>query len=68
MAIVTENWTESLRSMQVGETKVFPTIVKPTIDSIISRLRVQYCTERRNWKRVGPIDRDKGEFRVRRIS
>lgn len=68
MVKVTENWASTLRGMKVGETVIFPISSISSVNTTISRLRLEMCMEGADWKRVGEIDRKKGEFKVKRVS
>ena len=65
---VTENWASTLRGMKVGETVIFPISSISSVNTTISRLRLEMCVEGADWKRVGEIDRKHGEFKVKRVS
>ena len=68
MVKVTENWASTLRGMKVGETVIFPISSISSVNTTISRLRLEMCVEGADWKRVGDIDRKHGEFKVKRVS
>lgn len=68
MVKVTENWASTLRGMNVGEIVIFPISSISSVNTTISRLRLEMCMEGADWKRVGEIDRKKGEFKVKRVS
>ncbi|MBD8001563.1 hypothetical protein [Phocaeicola faecium] len=68
MVKVTENWSSALRGMKVGEILVFPVSSISVINTTISRLRLEMCLEGAEWKRIGEIDKKKGEFKVKRMS
>ncbi|MCZ8373094.1 MULTISPECIES: hypothetical protein [Phocaeicola] len=68
MVKITENWASALRGMKVGETVIFPISSISSVNTTISRLRLEMCVEGADWKRVGEIDRKKGEFKVKRVS
>lgn len=68
MVKVTENWASTLRGMSVGEIVIFPISSISSVNTTISRLRLEMCMEGADWKRVGEIDRKKGEFKVKRVS
>ena len=68
MVKVTENWTSTLRGMKVDQIVIFPITSISSVNTTISRLRLEMCQEGADWKRVGEIDRKKGEFRVKRVS
>lgn len=68
MVKVTENWASTLRGMNVGEIVIFPISSISSVNTTISRLRLEMCMEGADWKRVGEIDREKGEFKVKRVS
>lgn len=66
---ITENFTEALRSMEIGEVAEFPLDNEPSIVSvIIPRLRRQMWREKSNWKREGDYDMENGVFRIKRIA
>lgn len=66
--LVTKDWSPTLRSMKVGDVLTFPIRSISTINSLLSRLRLEMCVEGADWKRVGEIDKKVGSFRVKRIS
>lgn len=66
---VTENFTEELRTMEVGEVKMFPLENEASIvSSIIPRLRRNMWKEKPDWKREGDYDMENGTFRIKRIA
>lgn len=66
---ITENWTDALRNMVVGEVVEFPLDNEPSImGSIIPRMRRVMWKEKANWQREGDYDLDNGTFRVKRIA
>lgn len=65
---VTKDWQPTLRSMNVGDVFEFPVKAGSVVSSSISRLRFEMCVEGADWKREGEPDREKGTFRVKRIS
>ena len=65
---VTENWSPSLREMQVGDIVEFPVKEISSVNTTISRLRLEMCVEGADWKRDGDIDRKKGTFRIKRTA
>lgn len=69
MIKVTENFTEELRTMEVGEVKMFPLENEASIvSSIIPRLRRNMWKEKPDWKREGDYDMENGTFRIKRIA
>lgn len=68
MVKVTENWASTLREMKVGAVVVFPVKAISSVNSTISRLRLEMCVEKADWKRIGEIDKEKGEFIIQRVS
>ena len=69
MKKVTENFTEELRTMEVGEVKMFPLENEASIvSSIIPRLRRNMWKEKPDWKREGDYDMENGTFRIKRIA
>lgn len=65
---VTENWTPALRDMKVGDVMEFPVRSISSVNSIISRLRLEMCVEGADWKREGDIDRTRGMFKIKRTA
>lgn len=66
---ITENWTDALRNMVVGEVVEFPLDNEPSImGSIIPRMRRVMWKEKANWQREGDYDLDNGTFRVKRTA
>lgn len=65
---VTENWTPALRDMNVGDIMEFPIKAISSVNSIISRLRLEMCVEGADWKRDGDIDKKKGTFKIKRTA
>lgn len=66
---ITENWTDALRNMEVGEVAEFPLDKEPSImGSIIPRMRRVMWEEKADWKREGDYDLDNGTFRVKRTA
>ena len=66
---VTENFTEELRTMEVGEVKMFPLENEASIvSSIIPRLRRNMWKEKPDWKREGDYDMENGTFCIKRIA
>ena len=65
---VTENWSPSLREMQVGDIVEFPVKAISSVNTTISRLRLEMCVEGADWKRDGDIDRKKVTFRIKRTA
>ena len=63
MVKVTENWTSTLRGMKVDQIVIFPITSISSINTTISRLRLEMCQEGADWKRVGEIDAKRGSFR-----
>lgn len=68
MKKIEEKWSDALRSMKTGEIAEFPVKSISTVNSTISRLRLEMCVEGADWKRIGDIDKRKGLFRVKRIA
>ena len=68
MVKATENRAPTLRGMKVGQIVIFPITSISSVNTTISRLRLEMCQEGADWKRVGEIDRKKGEFQVKRVS
>lgn len=68
MVKVSSEWTAALRGMGVGDKVIFPVRKISSVNSTISRLRLEMCQEGANWKRVGKIDKEKGEFTIQRIA
>lgn len=68
MVKVTENWASTLRQMKVGEVVIFPVSSISSVNTTISRLRLEMCQEGADWKRIGEIDRKNGEFKIKRVS
>lgn len=68
MVKVTENWTSTLRNMKVGQIVIFPISSISTVNTTLSRLRLEMCVIGADWKREGEIDRKKGEFKIKRVS
>jgi hypothetical protein len=66
--LVTEDYSPALRSMRVGDVLTFPVKSISTINSLLSRLRLEMCVEGADWKRIGDIDKRKGIFRVKRVA
>ena len=62
MVKVTENWAATLRAMKVGDIVVFPVRAISSVNTTISRLRLEMCVENADWKRTGEVDRKRGEF------
>ena len=48
MVKVTENWASTLRGMKVGETVIFPISSISSVNTTISRLRLEMCVGRRD--------------------
>lgn len=67
MVKVTENWASTLRQMKVGEVVIFPVSSISSVNTTISRLRLEMCQEGADWKRIGEIDRKNGEFKIKRV-
>lgn len=65
---VTENWAPTLRGMKVGDIVELPIKSISTINTTISRLRLEMCVEKADWERDGDIDKKKGVFRIRRTA
>ena len=65
---VTENWAATLRAMKVGDIVVFPVRAISSVNTTISRLRLEMCVENADWKRTGEVDRKRGEFKIQRVS
>lgn len=64
---ITENWTEALLNMEVGEVVEFPLEkAESIVGSIIPRLRKRKWREKCDWERIGEYDRDKGIFHIKR--
>lgn len=53
MVKVTENWASTLRAMKVGDIVVFPVRAISSVNTTISRLRLEMCVENADWKRTG---------------
>lgn len=68
MVKVTENWASTLRQMKVGEVVIFPVSSISSVNTTISRLRLEMCQSGADWRRVGEIDRKNGEFKIKRVS
>lgn len=68
MKKATKNWATTLREMAVGEIVKFPVHAISSVNTTISRLRLEMCMEGANWKRIGVIDKKDGEFMIKRIS
>ena len=51
MVKVTENWAATLRAMKVGDIVVFPVRAISSVNTTISRLRLEMCVENADWKR-----------------
>ncbi len=68
MVKVNSGWSAALRGMGVGDKVIFPVRSISSINSIIVRLRLEMCQEGANWKRVGKIDKENGEFTIQRIA
>ena len=66
MVKVTENWASTLRAMKVGDIVVFPVRAISSVNTTISRLRLEMCREC-GLKRTGEVDR-KREFKIQRVS
>ena len=64
MVKVTENWAATLRAMKVGDIVVFPVRAISSVNTTISRLRLEMCVENADWKRTGEVDRKRGEFKI----
>ena len=64
----TENWAATLRAMKVGDIVVFPVRAISSVNTTISRLRLEMCVENADWKRTGEVDRKRGEFKIQRVS
>ena len=45
MVKVTENWASTLRAMKVGDIVVFPVRAISSVNTTISRLRLEMCVE-----------------------
>lgn len=65
---VTRDWTSELKGMAINSVLEFPINRYSTINSLISRLRLEMCVEGANWKREGEIDKKNGFFKIKRIS
>lgn len=66
---ITENWTEALLNMKVGEVVEFPLEKEASIiGSTIPRLRKRMWREKSDWSREGDYDTENGTFRVKRIA
>lgn len=52
MVKVTENWAATLRAMKVGDIVVFPVRAISSVNTTISRLRLEMCVENADWKRT----------------
>ena len=68
MVKVTENWAATLRARKVGDIVVFPVRAISSVNTTISRLRLEMCVENADWKRTGEVDRKRGEFKIQRVS
>ena len=68
MKKVTENWAETLRNMKLGEKVAFPVRAISSVNTTISRLRLEMCVEGADWKRDGNIDRKNGTFTIKRVA
>lgn len=68
MVKATENWAATLRAMKVGDIVVFPVRAISSVNTTISRLRLELCVENADWRRTGKVDRKRGEFKVQRVS
>ena len=68
MEKITKNFTEELRSMRVGEVKMFPLENEAALSTIIYRLRRLMWKEKMSWKRVGDYDMQNGTFLIKRMS
>lgn len=66
--LVTEDYSPTLRNMKVGEVVTFPIRSISTINSLLSRLRLEMCVEGADWKREGDIDKKAGSFRIKRVA
>lgn len=66
---VTKNFTEELRTMTIGEVKMFPLENEASIvGAIIPRLRRAMWREKADWKREGEYDMDNGTFCIKRTA
>ena len=68
MVKVTENRASTLRNMKVGQIVIFPISSISSVNTTISRLRLEMCVVGADWKREGEIDRKNGEFKIKRVS
>lgn len=68
MIKVTENWASTLRGMKVGDVVIFPISSISSVNTTICRLRLEMCLDGADWKRIGEIDKKKGEFKIKRVS
>lgn len=68
MVKVTENWASTLRGMKVGDVVIFPISSISSVNTTICRLRLEMCLDGADWKRIGEIDKKKGEFKIKRVS
>jgi len=66
--LVTEDYSPALRNMRVGDVLTFPVKSISTINSLLSRLRLEMCVEGADWKRAGDIDKRKGLFKIKRVA
>lgn len=66
---ITENWTEALLKMIVGEVVEFPLEkAESIVGSIIPRLRKRMWKEKSDWSREGDYDLKNGTFRIKRVA
>ena len=65
--VITNDFTQALRSMKVGDVITLSVKSYSTMRTIISRLRVEMCVEGYDWK-FGRVDRKTGTFNVKRVS
>ena len=54
--------------MKVGDVLTFPIRSISTINSLLSRLRLEMCVEGADWKREGNIDKKAGSFKIKRVA
>lgn len=66
--VITEDVSGTLQRMKVNDVVTFSVRIIPTVNTTISRLRLQMCVEGADWKREGKIDKVNGTFRIKRIA